>query len=90
MNRVAGERLEFALAHWEERWQRRTTIYDSPAKLLDAAGKIGQDFVCVGKVYRFPQQADFLTSPDFGEEALAILEQAFPLYKFAFEKTEGA
>ena len=80
--------LEFILSHWVDQ-QRRTTVFDSAGELLDAAAEWGQDFVAVGRRYPFPQEAEFLTSPALGEEALAVLKQAFPLYRFAFEKSAG-
>ena len=90
MNEAAKGRpkLEFILSHWVDH-ERRTTTFDSAEELIHAAGEWGQDFVTVGKVYPFPQKADFLTSPAFGEEALAIVKKAFPIYRFAFEKSTG-
>jgi hypothetical protein len=86
-------KLQFALAHWSKgeagQWERRTTLHATPEALLQAAAELGQDFVLVGKRYPFPQQADLLTSPAFADEALKVLQRAWPVYRYAFEQTEG-
>jgi hypothetical protein len=95
MDKAASGRpkLQFALVHWvkdgDGQWERQTPTFGSAKDLLAAAAEWGQDFVLVGKVYPFPQQADFLTSPAVAQTALTILKRAWPVYKHAFERTEG-
>lgn len=88
MRRASAEGLELGLCHWADH-ERTTTLYKTPAELLDAAKQWGQDFVVVGRVYPFPQEVDRLTSPKFADEALDVMAQAFPVYKRAFEATES-
>jgi hypothetical protein len=86
-------KLQLALIHWEKtaknRWQRRTTHCANATELLALAAQWGQDFVLVGKTYPFPQEARLLTSPAFADKAASILKQAWPVYRYAFEQTEG-
>ena len=95
MDKAASGRpkLQFALGHWtkseDSEWERHTSVFGSATELLAAAAQWGQDFVVVGKVYPFPKQADFLTSPAFADTALTILKKAWLVYRYAFEQTEG-
>ncbi len=86
-------KLQLALTHWEKgarkQWERRTALCASATELLALAAQWGQDFVVVGKVYPFPQEAELLTSPAFAETALRVLKKAWPVYRYAFEQTEG-
>lgn len=85
--------LQLALVHWvqgqQQEWERRTSVFPTPAQLLRSAAEWGQDFVLVGKIYPFPQEADLLTSPRFAETALEVLRKAYPLYYYAFDVTLG-
>jgi len=86
-------KLHLALVHWiryeGETYERETLRFKTAAELLEAADELGQDFVCVGRVYPFPPEADRLTSPDFATDALKVLKKAWPVYSYAFEQTAG-
>ncbi|MBM3502102.1 MAG: hypothetical protein FJX74_25905 [Armatimonadetes bacterium] len=86
-------KLQLALVHWEKnaqkQWERRTTVCTTAAELLALAAEWGQDFVLVGHVYPFPQQVKLLSSPAFAGKAVAALKKAWPVYRYAFEQTEG-
>jgi hypothetical protein len=86
-------KLQLALMYWvkgaRNEWQRRTTLCTNATELLALAAQRGQDFVLVGKVYLFPQQAKLLTSPAFAQTVARVLRKAWPVYRYAFEQTEG-
>ncbi|MGQ9731066.1 MAG: hypothetical protein ACUVX8_07295, partial [Candidatus Zipacnadales bacterium] len=85
-------RLQLTLLHWTkgptETWERRISHFKTATELLRAASEWGQDFVCVGQVYPFPQEADLLISSVFGDQVLTVFHRAWPVYRAAFQWTE--
>jgi len=93
MNQAARgtPKLQLALGHWvkqDSTWERRTSLFRTAKQLLAAAAEFGQDFAIVGRSYPFPPEVDRLTSPGFADEAVEVLQAAWPVYRYAFEHSE--
>ncbi len=75
--------LEILIAHWES-GDREILRYDSAREAVQAAEDLGQDWLLVGRAYPWPEQAELICSPEFFDEALRVLEGAWPVYQWAF------
>ncbi|MFQ5810590.1 MAG: hypothetical protein ACE5JM_13320 [Armatimonadota bacterium] len=78
-----GGDLEIAVAHWDQ-GDRQTLQYDGARAAVAAAEDLGQDWLLVGATYPWPERADLLCSPEFFDDALRVLDGAWPVYQWAF------